>query len=198
MKDIRFVVTLTVIMIANIVALYVLNFVSFDKKENHDSDKFLSKLEDIDNNFDDIEFVKKVKPAKVVVVEKEVIKEVKVSNINKQIAPAKEEIIQIAPVNTQKKVDVFSKYIKKFKKTNDFKLALKLSRLYYTSKDYKKSLKWAMIANELNDKDDRSWILFAKTKIKLGDKSIAKKALITYNKTYHSKKVKELLKRIAS
>jgi len=85
---------------------------------------------------------------------------------------------------------------KKFKKTSDYKIALKLSRLYYASKNYKKALKWSMIANELNQKDDGSWLLFAKSKIKLGEKEIAKKALMTYNKEYYSKKVEQLLDRI--
>jgi len=40
--------------------------------------------------------------------------------------------------------------------------------------------------------------LFAKSKLKLGDKEIAKKALLSYQKVYKSNRVKKLLKRISS
>ncbi len=55
-----------------------------------------------------------------------------------------------------------------------------------------------MIANELNKKDDGSWILFAKAKLKLGDKKVAKMALKSYQKVYNSKRIKKLLNRISS
>ena len=98
----------------------------------------------------------------------------------------------------EKKLFVFKELKKKFLKTNDYKTALKLSRLFYTSKRYKKAIKWSMIANELNKKDDSSWILFAKAKLKLGDKRVAKMALKSYQRVYNSKKIKKLLSRISS
>ena len=215
MKDTKFLQQLTALLALIVVALYILDFVSFPKKDNNrDTKRFLTKLSEIDSGFDFVEFKKYIKPTKVVVVEKEVIKEVKVpvvkeivrNSVNKTIKPAKEDVIDISSTkvnniadNTKsQKLDIYEKLEQKFQESHDYKVALKISRLYYTGKKYKDSLKWAMIANELNEKDDGSWILFAKTKLKLGDKKNAKKALLTYDSVYHSKRVKDLLGRISS
>lgn len=193
MKDTKFIVSLLLLFILNIGAAYILNFVSFfeNKKEivshtDNKTDIFFKKLAVIDKGFDYVDFIKKINPKKVAKVEKKSFKQQVLKKDSKKV------------VKKIKNVDIYTKLETKFKKSKDFKVALKLSRLYYTSKKYKKSLKWAKIANELNQKDDGSWILFAKTKIKMGQKDIAKKALITYSKAYDSKKVKELLHRISS
>jgi len=206
MKDTKYNILITIVLILNLVALYVLNFVSFDKKDLKQLKKsdFLLKLSKLDEDFDDIDFAIKIKPAKVVVVETPPIQK------TKTIAEVKPAIKKVSKVPVVNKVqpsyvkttkvansdDIYERLKKKFKDTNDYKIALKLSRLYYVSRKYKSSLKWAMIANELNEKDDGSWILFAKSKLKLGEKDLAKKALLTYSNTYDSKRVKKLLNRI--
>jgi len=194
MKDTKFILTLSILLLLNFIALYILNFVSFKEPEKRSD--FLIKLSKIESGFEDIDFYKKtnkfLRPVltKKVEKKKQTLKVVIVKNKKKTIQ-------QKAYSKIKKSVDIYKRLIVKFKRTNDFKIALKLSRLYYMKKKYKKSLKWAMIANELNDKDDGSWILFAKSKIKLGDKNIAKKALLTYSKVYYSKSVQELLNRIS-
>jgi len=208
MKDTKFIFSITLLLFLNIAALYVLNFVSLSTKNSQKtkqpSQDFLIKLSQIDSGFESLNFYKKV------IIKKEIPKQdVKVTakvddkksdkkNINKEKSFKKiSHKSKKTYLKSRKNVDIYVKLVNKFKKTNDFKIALKLSRLYYMKKDYKKSLKWSIIANELNDKDDGSWILFAKSKIKLGEKSLAKKALLTYNKVYHSKSVQELLNRIS-
>ncbi len=221
MKDTKFLLQFTALLSLIVVALYILDFVSFPKKDAKDKETkiFLTKLSEIDNGFDFVDFKKIIKPVKVVVIEKEIVKKIKVpvvvksdtaeivrDTVNKSIKPAKSTVIditseKIAQNSVEKKsekVDIYSKLQQEFQKNHDYKTALKISRLYYTGKRYKDSLKWAMIANELNEKDDSSWILFAKTKLKLGDKKNAKKALLTYDRVYHSQRVKDLLGRISS
>ena len=205
MRDTKFILSFIILISLDILALYVLNFVSFEKRFSKDiTQEFLTKLSSIDNvDIKYSNFVKKIQPAKVVVVEKEILKEVKVPIVSEKLSkrkvvdikPAKEEYLRISSQKNIKR-EICSKLVTKFKKTNDYKIALKLSRVYYAKKDFKNSLRWATIANELNDKDDGSWILFAKSKIKLGEKDLAKKALLTYSKVYDSKNVRELLNRI--
>jgi len=195
-KDTKFLISLSILLLLNLIALYVLNFVSFNTKKNSHTDEFLTKLSNIETSSNFIEPPKKIKPSKVVIVEKKIIQKVKVPvNIYKSSSFVKKEKKAISKKNNTDNT-TYTLLEKKFKKTSDYKIALKLSRLYYASKNYKKALKWSMIANELNQKDDGSWLLFAKSKIKLGEKEIAKKALMTYNKEYYSKKVEQLLDRI--
>lgn len=192
--------SLLILIVISIVILYKIPTSEIKKDSS-----FLVALHDIEGNLDEIKFLKKVKKVEVVVVSEKVIKPVKEkvvlqkkkrSKLNSEIKPASESVININ--SSVAKSSKFSKIEKKFGKTHDFRLALKLSKLYFKKKRYKQSLKWSMIANELNDKDENSWIMFAKSKVKLGDKKSAKSALLTYNRVYKSKRVKRLLNGISS
>jgi len=87
---------------------------------------------------------------------------------------------------------------KKFYATNNVKYALEIAERYYGAKQYQKALKWALIANEVDEKKPQSWILFAKTKMKMGKKQDALNVLKAYLKTYSSAKVSRYLKKIAA
>jgi len=87
---------------------------------------------------------------------------------------------------------------KKFYATNNVKYALEIATRYYGAKQYQKSLKWALIANEVDEKKPESWILFAKTKMKMGKKQDALNVLKAYLKTYSSAKVSRYLKKITA
>jgi len=197
MEDRKFYIQFSLLFSLIMVATYVLNFVSF-KKEKVKKTPLLITLEEVECDVGKFNFIKKVKKSEVkVVVEKVVEKKVFVQKYEKKEPPKKQNIV-ISSKKVAKATNKFRTLEEKFYKISDYKIALKLSRLYYTSKEYKKALKWSMIANELNKKDDESWLLFAKSKLKLGEKEIAKKALISYQQIYKSKRVKKLLKRISS
>jgi len=87
---------------------------------------------------------------------------------------------------------------KKFYATNNVKYALDIAKRFYASKKYDKALKWSLIANEVDQKNAESWILFAKTKVKMGKKQDAVNILNAYLKTYSSRKVSTYLKTIKS
>ena len=159
----------------------------------------LSKIECDVNSFS---FKKEITKAEVVVIKKEVVKP---TYITKKVKDKDDKSVLITSSEVKsslksekEKLSAFEKLKDEFAKTNDYKVALKISRLFYVSKRYKKAIKWSMIANELNKKDDGSWILFAKAKLKLGDKKVAKMALKSYQKVYNSKRIKKLLNRISS
>jgi len=90
------------------------------------------------------------------------------------------------------KLDI-DKLIEKFEKTNDPKIAILISNFFYNEKKYKKSLKWSIIANDLDSGNEESWILFAKAKVKLGKKEDAIKALKYFLSTKNSPLIRKFL-----
>lgn len=89
-------------------------------------------------------------------------------------------------------------YLKeKFEKTNNIIFALMLAEEFYSTKNYTESSKWALIANQLDPDSEKSWIWFAKSKLKLGQKEDAIVALKAYLKTNKSKAAQTLLNQIS-
>lgn len=103
----------------------------------------------------------------------------------------------------KKKIKIVSKQIntltflkKKFEATKDIKYALMVASHYYKKRDYKNSLKWAIRANEIDSSNEESWIIFAKSKLKLGRKKEAINALKLYLKNRDSQNVLNVLQKI--
>jgi len=82
---------------------------------------------------------------------------------------------------------------KKFYATNNIDFSLLLSEKFLKKKEYKKALKWALISNEIDENSEKSWILFAKAKMKLGKPQDALNALNIYLKNNNSVQVKKVL-----
>ncbi|MDR2099782.1 MAG: hypothetical protein LBP40_02995 [Campylobacteraceae bacterium] len=70
--------------------------------------------------------------------------------------------------------------IKKFEASNNVVFATMISEEYFERKDYKKSLEWALRANELDSQNELSWIMFARNQVKLGKREDAIRALEIY------------------
>jgi hypothetical protein len=88
-------------------------------------------------------------------------------------------------------------YLKeKFEKTHSIVFALMLAEEYYHTKNYNESNKWALIANNVDSENEKSWIWFAKSKLKLGHKEDAILALKAYLKNNKSKAAQSLLNQI--
>lgn len=91
------------------------------------------------------------------------------------------------------------KYLKeRFEKSHNIIFALMLAEEYYISKNYQDSNKWSIIANTIDAENEKSWILFAKSKLKLGQKQDAISALEAYLKNNKSKVAQNLLTQIMS
>jgi hypothetical protein len=211
--DIKFRFLLLSLIVMIVISLKVLYSLSYQDR-SIDGESFLNRIEEIESSLDSIEFKRRVKKSEVIVVKEEVIKPVEVKvylpkDSQKSVSKdrvSKKSVVNIESKrvnNTKKSVsqdrDIYNKYKslkRSFYKKYDYKVALKLSKLYFDNGKYKDSLKWSMIANELNELDENSWILFAKSKIKLGDKKSAKKALDMYYKKYKSPRVKEILNKV--
>ena len=85
---------------------------------------------------------------------------------------------------------------KKFIATKKPREALLLSKAFYAKQEYSKSEEWALRANKLNSQLDESWLMFAKSKVKLGKRDEALKILLSYYKKSRSSKAKALIEKI--
>jgi tetratricopeptide (TPR) repeat protein len=126
-------------------------------------------------------------------------KKIQKQKVKKQKAVEKKEIekksIKISRQNTQEDIN---HVIKRFKKNNNPALSLFVARKYYELEDYQKSYNYALITNEINDNIDASWIIFAKSLVKLNEKDEAIKTLKKYIEHAHSSQAKILLDEIKS
>lgn len=79
------------------------------------------------------------------------------------------------------------------KEQQSYSSALNIAKFYYDEKDYQKSIVWAVKASKKDAKQSLPWILYAKSKVILGQPTVAKKALSLYLKHNNSKEARKLL-----
>lgn len=84
----------------------------------------------------------------------------------------------------------------KFSKSKNARDALLLAKAFYREGNYHASEKWALEANKINSNLEESWILFAKSKAKLGRKHEAIEILALYYKRTKLLKVKAIIEKI--
>lgn len=112
----------------------------------------------------------------------------------KSIEQAQEvKAVKIERKNTH---DDILQVIERFKKSNDPALSLFIAKKYYELGDYHKSYNYALITNELNNNIEASWIIFAKSLVKLNEKEMALKTLRQYIEHSGSNQAKLLLDEI--
>jgi len=83
--------------------------------------------------------------------------------------------------------------LKRFKAAGDFESANSLAILYFKSEQYERSIFWSKKASKLNAQDESSWMIYAKSKNKLGKKEEAIKSLELYLDYFSSDKIRKLL-----
>jgi len=86
----------------------------------------------------------------------------------------------------------------KFEQNKNPRDAILIAKAYYNAGNYKKAEEWALIANSLNTNLDESWMIFAKSKEKMGKRREALKILVTYYNRSKSSKVKALIEKMKS
>ena len=86
----------------------------------------------------------------------------------------------------------------KFQRNKNPREALLIAKAYYNAGNYKQSEEWSLIANNLDKNLDESWLLFAKSKDKLGKRREALRILVAYYNKSKSSKVKALIEKMKS
>ncbi|AXP08834.1 transformation system protein [Campylobacter hepaticus] len=101
----------------------------------------------------------------------------------------KPQILKTEEENT-KKIEINSRNLnishlrKSFYENPSYEKALNLANKYFDIKAYKKSIFWALKANELNKEKQDSWLVFAKAKRALGEEKEAQSVLDAYVNYY--------------
>jgi tetratricopeptide (TPR) repeat protein len=131
----------------------------------------------------------KVAPAPKIKVQKRELPKVE------PVVQKEEHKISIKRQNTQN--DIFE-IITRFKKNNNPALSLFVAKKYYELQDYKQAYNYALITNSINKNIESSWIIFAKSLVKLGKKDQAIQTLRKYIKQSHSNSARILLDEIKS
>ena len=112
-------------------------------------------------------------------------------------AVAEEEIKRISIKRKDASSDIRD-IIKRFKKNNNPALSLFVAKKYYELGEYHKAYNYALITNQIDRDIEASWIIFAKSLVKLNQKDMAIKTLNQYLKSSHSSSAKILLDEIIS
>ncbi|MCI6988645.1 MAG: CDC27 family protein [Campylobacter sp.] len=81
----------------------------------------------------------------------------------------------------------------KFNQTKDIAISLELSQQAYDRANYTEAIKWALVSNEIDKNNVKSWVLFAKSNYKLGRKNDAIVALRSLNQRLPNPEILELL-----
>jgi len=142
---------------------------------------------------------KKIKKENKKITKKRVILEDKIVLIEKKAQPTltikKKSILKI---KRNKQDDDIQHVIKRFKVNNKPALSLFVAKKYYQMGKYKKSYNYALITNQINSNIEASWIIFAKSLMKLNEQKMAIKTLKKYIDESHSSRAKILLDEIQS
>ncbi|SFV53146.1 Transformation system protein [hydrothermal vent metagenome] len=82
---------------------------------------------------------------------------------------------------------------KSFIASKSYEDSLALAKAYYAKGQYLEAEKWALVTNNINSKLEEGWLIFAKAKVKMGDKDEAIEVLNVYVKKTDSPSAKKLL-----
>ncbi len=109
--------------------------------------------------------------------------------------PYKKQIITIERRDSQNDI---KEIISRFKKNNNPALSLFVAKKYYELGDYEQAYNYALVTNGINNDIEDSWLIFAKSLVKLNKREMAIKTLREYLKYSHSGNARILLNDIKS
>ncbi len=149
-----------------------------------------------------------IKPATVTVEdnnpmdEKEIMHTSTVKKIKKPIVKVKPKIVKklrkkmhLNIIKTTS-ISAYKDVAKRFYESHDADDSLFLAKSYYRKGNYKKAEHWALETNKVNGNIEESWLIYAKTKVKLGRRNEAIRVLMSYVKRSNSSRAKNLLYKI--
>ncbi|MBE0491994.1 MAG: tetratricopeptide repeat protein [Sulfurospirillum sp.] len=86
--------------------------------------------------------------------------------------------------------------LRDFQANNSYETAIELAQYFYEQSSYAQAVYWSKQASRLDPNVSPPWILYAQSKIQLGNKDDAIKALENYLEFFNSKEVANLLAQI--
>ena len=112
-----------------------------------------------------------------------------------KVQKPREEKIQITIKRRESENDI-KDVIRRFQKNNNPALSLFVAKQYYELGNYKQAYNYALVTNKINNDIEESWLIFAKSLVKLGKKDQAINTLREYIKFSHSSNAQVLLDEI--
>ena len=116
--------------------------------------------------------------------------------IKKQKEQKKKKKKIVMHIQETTSISAYKDVEKRFYQSHDIDDSLFLARGYYAKKNFKKAEYWAFQTIKVNRHIDESWIIFAKSKVKLGERNEAIHILESYVKKSNSNKAKRLLQKL--
>ncbi|TET87842.1 MAG: hypothetical protein E3J96_04545 [Sulfurovum sp.] len=170
-------------------------------------DKALTTLEIKKSKVSEIPKITEIKPMTVTSYENESMEIVEDIPILEDIKTIKEPRVKIKTVEKSRKkmhlniiettsVSAYKDVAKRFNQSHDTDDSLFLAESYYRKGNYKKAEYWALQTNKVNGNIEESWLIFVKSKVKLGRKNEAIRILTAYIKKSNSVEAKSLLHKI--
>jgi tetratricopeptide (TPR) repeat protein len=138
---------------------------------------------------------KKVLKAKPIIEETQ---EVLVDETDNKVEEQAIEKVHKINIERHNAKDDIAEIIQRFKKNNNPALSLFVAKKYYELGEYKKAYNYALMTNKINNEIESSWIIFAKSLVKLGEKDMAIKTLQAYIRSSDSNNAHVLLEEIRS
>jgi len=114
-------------------------------------------------------------------------------SIVKPVIGSEKRVLNISTVDSSV---AYKDVIKRFNRNHNINDALFLANMFYKQKKYKQAIKWAMKTNKLDSDIEESWLIFAKSKLRLGKRNEAIRVLRAYIKRSNSYEAKKLLKKL--
>lgn len=115
--------------------------------------------------------------------------------INMTPAEPRKPVVNISS-NEIKPIQKVEMLKKEFNQNPTYQSALMVAETYYELNDYQNSRDWALIANEQDSTQPKSWIIFANSLVKLGKKDEAITVLTSYLNKNNSPEVSAALNNI--
>jgi len=116
--------------------------------------------------------------------------ETKTSTVEKPHKKIHLNIIETTNVSAYKDVAA------RFRQSHETDDSLFLAKVYYSKGNYKKAEYWALQTNKVNGNIEESWLIFVKSKVKLGHKNEAIRILREYVKRSNSPQARILLEKM--
>ncbi len=107
-----------------------------------------------------------------------------------QEAPKEEPKITITKTDERQNL---SSVIERFKNSNNPALSLFVAKKYYQLEEWESAYDYALITNNIKNDIEDSWLIFAKSQVKLGKKDDAAQTLKRYISHSNSQAAKQLL-----
>lgn len=112
------------------------------------------------------------------------------------IVKTQSSTVSVKPVISVKNIDYANKLLLEFQKSEEYEPALNLAKHFFGKEMFEKAVYWAKIASRKQPFQDRPWILFAQSKVRLGKVNEAINSLELYLQYYSSADVQVLLEKI--